>query len=134
MDDAATVCGPERVGDIRAQRQRVADRHRALLQDGRQRRSLDVLHDDAGAAVLSLGCFVDTADERMIERGRGSGFAQQGVSRVGAGQFAGAQKLDGDVAIERLDRARGRPLPGHRGQAVGRSGSGRSRGVQRRQA
>ena len=66
-----------------------------------QRLAFDILHHDEGAAVVGLAHLVHGADIRMIQRGRGLGFAQQVPAGVVVIAAVGRQELDRDVALER---------------------------------
>jgi hypothetical protein len=67
MDDALFVCGFERAGDLRRDRERLVQRHRALCDAIRQRGPLDELHDERDHATALLEA-VDLRDVRMVER------------------------------------------------------------------
>ena len=64
-----------------------------------QRRALQILHGDEGAAVL-LADVVNRADVRVIQGGRGSGLALESIQRLRvASEFVG-QELERDKAME----------------------------------
>ena len=64
-----------------------------------QRFALDVLHDDEGAAIVPAD-LVDLADEGMVERGSGEGFASQPLTGDAVHLDRGGEQLDGDAALE----------------------------------
>ena len=67
MDDSVLVRGLQRLGDLRRDRQRLVERHRARRNSIRERRPFHELQHERGDAV---GVFeaVNGRDVRMVER------------------------------------------------------------------
>ena len=88
MDDAADVCGVERVGDLRCPSQAVvhlaADGLDAMLQCF----ALEQLHGDE-MLVFVFADFVDGADVRMVERRGSTRLALETVERWRSGDAGG---------------------------------------------
>ncbi len=65
------------LGDLDTNLQRLLQGQRPLGESLLERLSLNVLHDDEVLTVVSLGHFVDVADERMIQVCCGLGLPQE---------------------------------------------------------
>src|SRR5437899_10414678 len=103
VDNACTVGGIQRIGDLDSKRQQslhiqAAPPGRgndALLQCG----ALQILHDDEGAAVL-LADVMNRADVRVIQGGSGPGLAPETVQALRVASEFVRQKLESDRALE----------------------------------
>ena len=92
MDDAALVCGLERIDELSRDRQRVAQRQtpggpgrlRGSSQHVLQRLAFDELHHDGGDAVRVLDA-VNRGDVRVIQRGADPGLALEPGQAIGVG-------------------------------------------------
>ncbi len=100
MNDAVVVRGHQRLGKMRAERQRITDWHGAALDDFGERLALDVLHHDVDAAVGRLAHFEDRADAWVVERRGSLGFPQQPAACIVILDLVRQEELDGDLAAE----------------------------------
>ena len=99
MNDAAAVRVRQRIGDVDAVPQRLADRQRPLKgQPRRKRLPVHVFHGDEGAARV-LSDFVHRADRVMVQRRGASGLAQQLIPRNRT-LGVGVQHLEGQRPLE----------------------------------
>ncbi len=99
MQDAAVVRVAQRFRQLHAVPYDLFDGKRASRQPRAERLPLDELHRDVGLAA-GLADFVDRADVRMVERGRGPRLSHE--SRPGARIIEAVRRedLDGDVPME----------------------------------
>ncbi len=98
MHQPALVRRFERLGDFFREPQHLRDRQRAAAQAPLERVAAHVFHDDARTPA-ELGHFEDLADERVIQRGGRTGFAEQPIERL-ALAVRRDQELDGDAPVE----------------------------------
>ena len=99
MDDAAGVRRVERVGDLDAERKDGFEFHRAAADQVLERRTVEELHDEEGAAVV-LADVVNGADIGMIQSGSGFGFAAKTLEGLAILREIFGKKLQGDEAAE----------------------------------
>ena len=105
MDDPLFVRRLERVGDLRDDRQRLGERHRAPQQPIRQRLPLDQLHDQEMLAPRFLQA-VERGDVGMIERRQDFGLALETRDAIGVSSEDVEDHLHGDLAAQpRIARA-----------------------------
>ena len=100
VDDPSCVSGRQGVGDVPAELQRLAPRHRSPRQPGCQRLALDVLENYVRAAVWIDADVVHGTDTGMVERRNGPGFLKQSGPEALICSIRGGHELDGDVAVE----------------------------------
>ena len=99
MNDAAMVRRAERVENLHADLRHAPLGHRPLLDERRQRRALDQLHDDEGRPV-SLVDVVDRADARMVQRRGKARFAPEALERIVIGEQLRRKKLERHFTAE----------------------------------
>ena len=105
MDDAFVVRGRQGVGHLARNDQRLVERHLALRDSLRQRRTVDQLHDEKLRRLRALQA-VERRDVRMIERGEELSFALEAGKPFGIGREGVRQDLQRDLAPElRIARA-----------------------------
>ena len=113
MDDAGGVGGVERVGDLDAEADDGADRHRAGGHHFVQRQAAEQLHDEIGAPVRlrRLADVVDRADVRVIQRRRRARLALEAPQMFFRRGERGRQQLERPRRGRASDRAPDRPRP-----------------------
>src|SRR5712692_2159849 len=101
MNDAAAVRMAESGCDLHSIAQHGFDRQALAHDQGVQRLAFDQLHDDV-QLTIKLADFMDGADIRMAESGRGAGLVQQIVSGGVRGDGTLAQNLQGNITMEKF--------------------------------
>jgi hypothetical protein len=102
VDNTSRVGGVERVCDLNPQRQYLLDFHRLTAYSVLQRQPFEILHRDERLIAL-LTDFVNRADVRMIEGGRGTSLSAKsferlwGMSNVFGEEFQGDESTKVDV-------------------------------------
>ena len=107
MDDALSMGGVQRIGDLTGDGQGVGDRKPPSLEPGApsrfdrlpQRWALDQLHDECCRALGALDA-IDRGDVRMIQRGQHFRFAAEPGEPIGIGGDGRRQHLDRDLALQ----------------------------------
>ena len=99
MGDAGAMRAVECVGDLDGEFERLIERESSLLDPGRQRLALHVLHHHVPGAIL-VADVVEHANIRVVQRRHSAGFAfETGAQVFSLGDMFG-QDLDGDGAVE----------------------------------
>ncbi len=99
MDDARSVRGVERVGNLDPKLDQLFERHRPVADPVFQRLAFEKLHRDEPLPAV-LADLVNRADVRMVQRRRGARLAHEAVGRGAiAGQLIG-QELQRDVTAK----------------------------------
>ncbi len=93
MNDAAAVCGIERLCHLDPERQGLLDRERAATKPFRERLPREVLHDKKIHAI-NMSDVVQTADVRMIEGGDGARLTEKTRASLGVSCRLARQQLD----------------------------------------
>ena len=81
MNDTPRMRFRQRFADLYSHVDNFIGRHRRLDQPGRERLTLDVLHDDEDRVAVLVD-FINCADVRMIEGRCRPSFAKQTLARV----------------------------------------------------
>jgi len=100
VDDARAMRAVERVGDLRAVAEDVAQRQRAAPESVRERLSFEELEDEIGLPCLRLADVVQAADVRMLELGDGLRLALEAQTELRVVRELGGEHLDGHRALE----------------------------------
>ncbi len=106
VDQALLVGVVQRLGHLRHQRRRLAERQAPVLKQVPRRLPVDEVRDDHRQPV-QRGHLVDRDDPRMAELGRGARLALEAAQLLGLGQQPGVRDLQGDEAVQL--RIAGRP-------------------------
>jgi hypothetical protein len=99
MHEAGLVRSRQRIRDLRCIVEDAIDRQSARLDRRRERRALDVLHDQK-LDIAAPAQFVDGDDVGMVEARRGPGLTQDARRCFGVNDGVDGQDLDGDDAAE----------------------------------
>ena len=100
VDDVAIVRVSERFGDFSQNATHLYGWHwTVLLQAHAEVVALDVRHDEVDE-IVALFDGVDRNDVRVIQLGRGLGFAQESLTNVGAEAQLRRQHFDRDLALQ----------------------------------
>ena len=100
MDDTGGMRFGDRIGDLRAVAEHVANGQRATGQQLAEGVPLDVLHDDHLRA-FARSDLVDRDDVRMVQRRRGAGLAEEAAAARRVEPLPG-QNLDRHQTAQRL--------------------------------
>ena len=99
MDNVAAMRFGERVDDLQRELERLIERKRAPAHEFFQRLAVDVLHHEE-EHIFDFIDFVDRADVRMIDGGRGASFSQEPGAGFLVADEIGGERFDGDGAME----------------------------------
>jgi len=99
MNDAFGVSCVERIGDLRGEIENLINGERTGLDCVFERGPFEQFHDDEGFAVGGADV-VNRADVRMIESGRGFGFAVEAREGMRIGGDIFGEEFERDVAVE----------------------------------
>ena len=103
MNDVRLVGGGERVEEGHKDADCLLRCEDAVpLEDGLQRRTLEVLHDDEGLAVFRLTHVEDVDDARVVDDGRGARLEREALLDVVAIGQVRDEHLDGDAPADGL--------------------------------
>ncbi len=99
MDDAEAVRGVQRVGDLDAHFDQRVDRERSAVDAPPQRLAADHLHHEERQIAVPPDV-EQRADIRMVERGRGPGFALEALEGDRILRELHRKEFDGDLPAE----------------------------------
>jgi hypothetical protein len=99
MDDVASVRRLEGFGEFGGDIDDARDRQQIAARRDVERFPFDVLHHDEQPPV-GVADFVDLADERMVQRGRGKRLAPEPLARDGIPFRRRREDLDGHASFE----------------------------------
>jgi hypothetical protein len=95
------VGGGQRVGDLRAERERLLQRQRPALQESRRERlARRAAPSREGRAPVLIADVVERADVRVVQAAMVFASRSKRARRSGSAETDGGQHLDGDDAIE----------------------------------
>ena len=93
------VRGFECFGDLDSESEQVVGTKRPLGDALLERHAVEILHDNAGAAVL-LADVMNGADVRVVQRGRGTRLPLEPAERVRIARDGFGQKLERDEPVQ----------------------------------
>jgi hypothetical protein len=99
MNDAARAGGVQRVGNLRAEFKQGIGGHGAAADTFAQGLPFEEFHHEEGLAIV-LADVVNGANARMIQGGRGAGFALKTFERRRIFGEVGRQEFESDLAAE----------------------------------
>jgi len=97
VDYTRRVCGIECVGDFDAKRQNLLNLHRLSADPVLERHPVEIFHRDERLPLV-LADFVNRADVRMIQCGRGTSFTSEAFQRLGVMREVFRQEFQSDEA------------------------------------